>query len=418
MRSDVIDRRLRVVVVILMATDATGVRNVVVAVDVAVGALPRRHGVHSSQRPSGCGVIEGAVHPVDSVVALLASCGEVCPDVVNRRLRVVVVILMATDASCVCDVVVIVDVAIGALTRRHGVLSGQREAGLRVVKARRRPTAGGVAHLASLREVLLRVVGIVRSLVVLQVARDARGIGDVVVVIGVAIGALARRHGVQAGQRERGLRVDKIRRLPSICSVARFAGLGEAQLHMIRVCRSGEVLQVARYARGDGQVVVVVDMAIGALARRHGMRSGEREARGGVVKPGIEPVVEAVALFAGRGELVDHMIRIRSCAKVGRMATVAIGGHRAVLADRLVLVTRGAIHCGVRSQQRKPVLVLLDLRDLYGPTLDGVALFAIGSQLALVNIGMAIGTSCSGIGKYRFDMALRTGYRFMPSAQR
>ena len=234
----------------------------------------------------------------------------------------------------------------------------------------------------------------------------------------MAIDALARRHGVQAGQRERGLRVVKIRRLPSICSVARFAGLGEAQLHMIRVCRSGEVLQVARYARGDGQVVVIVDMAIGALARRHGMRSGERKARGGVVKPGVEPVVEAVALFAGRGELFDHMIRIRSCAKVGRMATVAIRGHRAVRADRLVLMTRGAIHCSVRSQQRKPVLVLLYLRDLYGPPLDGVALFAIGSQLALVNIGMAIGTSCSGIGKNRFDMALRTRHRFVPSAQR
>ena len=137
MRSDVIDRRLRVVVVILMATDATGVRDAVVVVDVAIRALPRRHGVLASEGPPGSRMVKGAVHPVDSVVALLAGCGEVCPDVINRRLRVVVVILMATDASGVCNVVVIVDVAIGALTRRHGVLSGQREAGLRVVKARR-----------------------------------------------------------------------------------------------------------------------------------------------------------------------------------------------------------------------------------------------------------------------------------------
>src|ERR1035438_2125380 len=99
MRSDVIDRRLRVVVVVLLATPATGICNVVVAVDVAIRALPRRNGVHTSQRPAGCSVIEGAVHPVDSVMALLAGCGEVCPDVINRSLRVVVVILMATDRS-------------------------------------------------------------------------------------------------------------------------------------------------------------------------------------------------------------------------------------------------------------------------------------------------------------------------------
>ena len=320
MRSDVIDRRLRVVVVILMATDATGVRNVVVAVDVAVGALPRRHGVHSSQRPSGCGVIEGAVHPVDSVVALLASCGEVCPDVVNRRLRVVVVILMATDASCVCDVVVIVDVAIGALTRRHGVLSGQREAGLRVVKARRRPTAGGVAHLASLREVLLRVVGIVRSLVVLQVARDARGIGDVVVVVSVAVGALPRRHGMQAGQREAGFRMIEIRRRPPAGGVADFTGLREILLHVIGIVRSLVVLQVARDARGIGDVVVVIGVAIGALARRHGVQAGQREAGFRMIEVCRRPTAGGVADLAGLREILLHVIGIVRSLEVLQMA--------------------------------------------------------------------------------------------------
>ncbi len=56
--------------------------------------------------------------------------------------------------------------------------------------------------------------------------------------------------------------------------MARLAGLGEAQLHVVRICCSVEVLQVARYASGLGQVVVVVDMAVGALAWGHGVRTG------------------------------------------------------------------------------------------------------------------------------------------------
>jgi len=51
-----------------------------------------------------------------------------------------------------------------------------------------------VAHLAGLREVLLHVWGVVRSLVVLQVARDARRVGDVVIIVDVAVRALTWRN--------------------------------------------------------------------------------------------------------------------------------------------------------------------------------------------------------------------------------
>ncbi len=124
----------------------------------------------------------------------------------------------------------------------------------------------------------------------------------------------------------------------------------------------------------------------------------------------VEPVVEAVALLARSREPIGKVIGICSRAILGRMATVAIRRHGDVLADCLALVTGGAIYCRVRAQQRKPVLVLSNLRDLYVPSLDAVALFAIRSQLALVNVGMAIGTPGSGIGKDGFDMALVASY--------
>ena len=74
---------------------------------------------------------------------------------------------MSRDASRVCDVVVVVDVAIGTLPGRNGVQSGERESRLGVVVACRRPTAGRVADLARLREVPRDVIRILRALIVL-----------------------------------------------------------------------------------------------------------------------------------------------------------------------------------------------------------------------------------------------------------
>ncbi len=179
-----------------MATHTTGIGDVVVVIDVAVRTGSRRNGMRSGQRPAGCRVIENAVHPIARVVALLARRREVCTDVIDRRFRVVVIVLMTAYATGIGDVVVVIDMTICALAWGHGVHASQGEAGLGVVEACRRPSAGGVAHLAGLREVLLHVIGIGRALVVLEVARNARRVGDVVVVIDVAIAALARRHRV------------------------------------------------------------------------------------------------------------------------------------------------------------------------------------------------------------------------------
>ena len=97
--------------------------DVVVAVDVAVGTLPRRHRVLSGQRPPGCGVVERTVHPVDGVVADLACRREIGRDVVHGRLRVVVIVLVAAHTSGNRDVVIAVDMTIRTLPWRHRVIT-------------------------------------------------------------------------------------------------------------------------------------------------------------------------------------------------------------------------------------------------------------------------------------------------------
>ena len=232
-------------------------------------------------------------------MANLASRREILLRVV-RVVRPVVVIQVARNARRIRKVVVVVDVAVRALSRRDCVRTGEREPGLRVIVIRRLPCARRVAHLACRREVLLHVVGIRRPVVVLLVAGHARGIGDVVVVVDVAIHALARRHRMQAGQREAGLRVIEVGRGPATGRVARFAGLGKSQLHVVGIRRPVVILLVTRNTGRDRQVVVVVDVAIYALPRWNRVHAGQGEAGAGMVKLGIQPVVETVALLAGR----------------------------------------------------------------------------------------------------------------------
>jgi hypothetical protein len=45
----------------------------------------------------------------------------------------------------------------------------------------------------------------------------------------------------------------------------------------------------------------------------------------------------------------------------------------------------------MRSQERKPVIVIIDLSDYLAPTANAVALAAVASQLPAVNVCMTIG---------------------------
>ena len=204
---------------------------------------------------------------------------------------------MATHARRRCQVVIIVDVAISTCARRHSVQAGQSEASRGVIELAVGPLNSVVALLTGGRESGVRYWR-GRVVVIGLVTADARDIGDVVVVVDVAIGALARRNGMGSAERESRLGVIECRRLPGCSVMADVAGLSEAASHVIGIRGSLEILEMARNASAAGQIVVIVRMAIGASARRNCMSTRQREVDAGVVESCRRPTRGGVAGLA------------------------------------------------------------------------------------------------------------------------
>jgi hypothetical protein len=342
-------RRVGVVVIRLVARDACGIgrRQAVIAVHVTSGA--RHRAVETRQREAGCGVIKRPVTPIRRGVALIAGCWEGRLRVIGIR-RAVEVRHVALSASATGQAVVIVYVALSALQR--SVRARQSETSRCVVEGRGGPIGRAMARLAGLRESSRRVRRIIRAIEIRQVAADASRVraGQVVIAIHVALRALQGR--VRAGQREARRRVIKGRIAPARGCVALLAGLREVGLHVIRVRRAVEIGQVAADAGGvrGGQVVVVIDVALGALQGR--VRAGQREAGGRVIEGRARPGRRVMALLAGLREARRHVIRVGGALEIGQVAADARrirGGQVVVVID----VAMGALQGRVRAGQRE-----------------------------------------------------------------
>ena len=70
------------------------------------------------------------------------------------------------------------------------------------------------------------------------------------------------------------------------------------------------------------------------------------------------------------------------------------------------------------ADQRESVLVILNGLDRYIPTLDGVAAFAVCSELAAMDIGVTVGAGFAHILEIQASVALHASHRLVHSAQR
>lgn len=240
-----------------MTGHASRVGQFVVVVHVALRA--RQGGMRAGQRPSGFAVVELRPRPGRRAVARVTGGGE------SRRLMVriggvVVVIHVTGAASTAGQVVVAVHMALRA--GESGVLPRQREPSAGVIELPTSPRVRVVAVLTSRRYVGLRVIRIGGSLIVLQVAGHTGGIGDVVIVIDVAL--RARSFCMRPGQGETGFRVIKDRIGPRRGVVARITSCRKPGLLVIRIGGAVVILHVAGGAGAASQVVVPVNVTLRA----------------------------------------------------------------------------------------------------------------------------------------------------------
>lgn len=174
----------RALVILLMAPVAVGGQGRVVIVHVTVHA--RNGGVRTGQRERCVVVIEAGVGPRCGAVTDVA-CGRKTDLGVVRVVGVVVIGLMATDASGVGAGQLVVAIHMALLAGHGEVETGQGPASGRVNEATAAPIGRRMALVAGGREAGLNMVWVRGAVEIVQVAGDARAAGQLVVVVHVAL---------------------------------------------------------------------------------------------------------------------------------------------------------------------------------------------------------------------------------------
>jgi hypothetical protein len=118
-------------------------------------------------------------------------------------------------------------------------------------------------------------------------------------------------------------------------------------------------LGIAAICGSGRQVVVVIDMAGGARHVR--VAICQQEPRSAVIKLCTKPTVERMTGFACGGKLRAGVVRIGGLLVVVQMTGCASGRKSLKLADGRALVTILALHRSMSAEERKTILVIVDL---------------------------------------------------------
>jgi hypothetical protein len=109
-----------------------------------------------------------------------------------------------------------------------------------------------------------------------------------------------------------------------------------------------------------------------------------------VIEPGAGPHVHAVAVLAGERQLGRDMVEGRGGLVILEVAGDAFRAQPGIDSGRrstMALVANR--HC-VRADQGKSVIMVANCRNRHVPPADRVAVLAIGSELAAVQVGVTL----------------------------
>jgi len=169
----------------------------------------------------------------------------------------------------------------------------------------------------------------------------------------------------------------------------------------------------------DLQIVIVID-----VARRAGnirVPGRQQESRRAVIKFRAQPAIEEMAPLAvtrGKRRSGARMWWIGGVLPVFQVAGIARRGEPQEHSRGSLLVAFVALHRGMRAEQRKAVLVIAHRLHGNVPTLHRMALRAIRTHLAPVNIRVAVRAVLAHIREHRLYVALRALHFLVHAAKR
>jgi len=150
-------------------------------------------------------------------------------------------------------------------------------------------------------------------------------------------------------------------------------------------------------------------MACRAVEARVHPREGE-SSQFQVIEFRPQPGIDGVALLALDGEAGGHVIGFGGLLIGALVARVTLDGKSLELPHRLAFMTVRTIQSGMSSHQWEAVVVFPYPLQNDAPPFNRVALFAVGSHLAAMNVSVAVRTIRSGVRENGFGMTLCTSH--------
>ena len=178
-----------------------------------------------------------------------------------------------------------------------------------------------MTNLALLRNAGRHVIGIRRPLEILKVTRNAGRRGYIEIAICMALFALQLR--VSTRQRESNRIMIEARGLPGGGRMAILASLRKPERYVIRIVGFLEIGQVTADTGGRCSSVFTSSVACRAIQRC--VHSGKSVAcERGVIKSGVLPIVNRVAVFARRGEFCGNVVWRSGLLECSLMAGITL----------------------------------------------------------------------------------------------